>query len=47
MTNSEENVVSFQIHGLGDSSEVAYAAVVYLRIETSKGAYSTCVKIPA
>jgi len=36
--NSEENVVSFQIHGFGDSSEVAYAAVVYLRIETSKGA---------
>ena len=36
--NSEETVVSFQIHGSGDSSEVAYAAVVYLRIETSKGA---------
>ena len=47
ITNSEENVVSFQIHGFGDSSEVAYAAVVYLEIETSKGAYSTCVKIPA
>ena len=36
--NSEENVISLQIHGFGDSSEVAYAAVVYLRIETSEGA---------
>ena len=41
--NSEENVVSFQIHGFGDSSEVTYAAVVYLRIETSKGACTRLV----
>ena len=41
--NSEETVVSFQIHGFGDSSEVAYAAVVYLKIETSKGACSRLV----
>ena len=41
--NSEENVISLQIHGFGDSSEVAYAAVVYLRIETSEGAYTQLV----
>lgn len=41
--NSDENVVSLQIHGFGDSSEVAYAAVVYLRIETSKGACTRLV----
>jgi len=41
--NSEETVVSFQIHGFGDSSEVAYAAVVYLKIETSKGACTRLV----
>ncbi|KAK2559418.1 hypothetical protein P5673_018046 [Acropora cervicornis] len=28
--NSEENVISLQIHGFGDSSEVAYAAVVLI-----------------
>ncbi|XP_044183283.1 uncharacterized protein LOC122963962 [Acropora millepora] len=41
--NSEENVISLQIHGFGDSSEVAYAAVVYLRIETNEGAYTQLV----
>ncbi|KAK2546895.1 hypothetical protein P5673_033374 [Acropora cervicornis] len=34
--NSEQNVISLQIHGFGDSSEVVYAAVVYLSIETSE-----------
>ena len=33
----EDNVVSLQIHGFGDSSEVAYAAVVYLRMEMEQG----------
>ena len=32
-----DQVSSLQIHGFGDSSEVAYAATVYLRIETIKG----------
>ena len=32
-----DKVTSLQIHGFGDSSEVAYAATVYLRIETIKG----------
>ena len=41
--NSEENAISLQIHGFGDSSEVTYAAVVYLRIETSEGAYTQLV----
>ena len=41
--NVDENLVSLQIHGFGDSSEVAYAAVVYLRIETSKGAYTRLI----
>jgi len=36
-------MVSFEIHGFGDSLEVAYAAVVYLRIETSKGACTRLV----
>ncbi|XP_044184810.1 uncharacterized protein LOC122964955 [Acropora millepora] len=43
VSNSEENVISLQIHGFGDSSEVACAAVVYLRIETSEGAYTQLV----
>ena len=33
----EDQVTSLQIHGFADSSEVAYAATVYLRIETIKG----------
>ena len=41
--NVYENLVSLQIHGFGDSSEVAYAAVVYLRIETSKGTYTRLI----
>ena len=41
--NVDENLVSLQIHGFGDSSEVAYAAVVYLRIETSMGAYTRLI----
>ena len=32
----EDNLVSLQLHGFGDSSEGAYAAAVYLRIETGK-----------
>ena len=36
------DVISVQIHGFGDSSEAAYAAVVYLRIETTT---SVCVKL--
>ena len=35
--NVRDQVTSLQIHGFGDSSEVAYAATVYLRIETIKG----------
>ena len=35
--NVRDQVTSLQIHGFGDSSEVAYAATVYLRIETTKG----------
>ena len=41
--NVDKNLVSLQIHGFGDSSEVAYAAVVYFRIETSKGAYTRLI----
>ena len=33
------DVISVQIHGFGDSSEAAYAAVVYLRIETTTSVY--------
>ena len=36
----EEDVISLQIHGFGDGSEVAYAAAVYLRMETSQGVYA-------
>ena len=35
--NVRDQVTSLQIHGFGDRSEVAYAATVYLRIETIKG----------
>ena len=35
----EESVISLQLHGFGDGSEVAYAAAVYLRVETSQGVY--------
>ena len=35
--NVGDEVTSLQIHGFGDSSEVAYAATVYLGIETIKG----------
>ena len=35
--NVRDQVTSLQIHGFGDSSETAYAAVVYLRIETMQG----------
>lgn len=35
--SSAENLVSLQLHGFGDSSEVAYATVVYLRIERIRG----------
>ena len=33
-----ENLLSIQIHGIGEISEVAYATVVYLKNETSKSA---------
>ena len=35
--NVRDQVTSLQIHGFRDSSEAAYAATVYLRIETIKG----------
>ena len=35
----DESVISLQLHGFGDGSEVAYAAAVYLRVETSQGVY--------
>ena len=35
--NVRDQVTSLQIHGFGDSSETAYAATAYLRIETMQG----------
>ena len=35
----DESVISLQLHGFRDGSEVAYAAAVYLRVETSQGVY--------
>ena len=35
----EESVISLQLHGFGDGSEVAYAAAVYLGVEASQGVY--------
>ena len=35
----DESVISLQLHGFGDGSEVAYAAAVYLRVEKSQGVY--------
>lgn len=35
--NARDQVTSLQIHGFGDSSETAYAATAYLRIETMQG----------
>jgi hypothetical protein len=37
------DIVSLEIHGFGDSSEAAYAAVVYLRIETTTNVYAKLV----
>ena len=34
-----ESVISLQLHGFGDGSEVAYAAAVYLGVEASQGVY--------
>ena len=41
--NVRDQVTSRQIHGFGDSSEVAYAATVYLRIETIKGIWTQLI----
>ena len=38
----DESVISLQLHGFGDGSEVAYAAAVYLRVETSQGVSFSC-----
>ena len=38
----DESVISLQLHGFGDGSEVAYAAAVYLRVETSLGVSFSC-----
>ena len=38
----DEGVISLQLHGFGDGSEVAYAAAVYLRVETSQGVSFSC-----
>ena len=35
--NVRDHVASLKIHGFGDTSETAYAAAVYLRIETIQG----------
>ena len=35
----DESVISLQLHGFGDGSEVAYAAAVYLGVEASQGVY--------
>ena len=35
--NVRDRVTSLQIRGFGDSSETAYAATAYLRIETMQG----------
>ena len=40
---NSESLISLQIHGFGDSSDVAYAAVVYLRIKTASGTSSQLV----
>ena len=39
LSQSNDSVISLQLHGFGDGSEVAYAAAVYLRVETSQGVY--------
>ena len=38
----DESVISLQIYGFGDGSAVAYAAAVYLRVETSQGVSFSC-----
>ena len=38
----DESVISLQLHCFGDGSEVAYAAAVYLRVETSQGVSFSC-----
>ena len=38
----DESVISLQLHGFGDGSAVAYAAAVYLRVETSQGVSFSC-----
>ena len=38
----DESVISLHLHGFGDGSEVAYAAAVYLRVETSQGVSFSC-----
>ena len=40
--NLDGEMISLEIHGFGDSSEAAYAAVVYLRIGTTT---SVCVRL--
>ena len=38
----DESVLSLQIYGFGDGSAVAYAAAVYLSVETSQGVSFSC-----
>ena len=38
----DESVISLQIYGFGDGSAVAYAAAVYLSVETSQGVSFSC-----
>ena len=35
----EERVVSCSLHGFGDASSKAYAAVIYLHVATTTGSY--------
>ena len=37
LSSLNEKVISVQLHGFCDSSQVAYCAVIYLRMETSLG----------
>ena len=36
-----ENIESLQLHAFGDGSEMAYAGVIYLRIETNETSFNT------